>query len=92
MGKDESASVSGTHGKGLTENEERFSNSRSVEVVEVAAVDVCASCVEDLHQTVSSAHERRTQIDIVFEKVVTTCRRGDQNLPELPSDDKRGIS
>lgn len=69
--KDESAPVPGTHGKGLSENGERFSNSRSVEVVEVASVEVCAGCGEDLHDTVSSAHERRTKIDLVFEKVVT---------------------
>jgi hypothetical protein len=55
----------------LSENEERFANSRSVETVEIAGVETCAGCGEDLSQTASSGHERRTRIDIVFEKVVT---------------------
>lgn len=88
MGKDESSTVPGTHGKGLAEHEGQFSNSRRVEVVEVAAVDSCASCGEDLHQTVSSSTERRTKIDIVFEQVVTHVDAEIKTCPNCQSTTK----
>ena len=68
--KDESASVAGVHGKGLAENGDRFANSRTIETVEIAPVETCATCGEDLRRVPSTGHERRTRIDIVFEKVV----------------------
>ena len=60
------------------------------------AVDSCARCGEDLDDTACTAHERRTLIDIVFEKVVRHadaeikhCRRCHTEtrarfLPEMP--------
>jgi transposase len=41
-----------------------------VESVTLAKVSACETCGEDLTKTASHAHERRTKIDIVFEKVV----------------------
>ena len=68
--KDETSTVSGTHCKGLSESDDRFANSRTIETVEIAPVATCATCGEDLRQVPSTGHERRTRIDIVFEKVV----------------------
>jgi len=70
-GKDESAIPHpGRKGKGKVERRQTGANSRTVESITVAKVSVCQSCGEDLTHTASHAHERRTKIDIVFEKVV----------------------
>lgn len=70
--KDETAVTrAGTRGKGQPQNGERSDNTRTVEVVQVASVDQCDTCGEDLSRTPCAGHERRTRIDIVFEKVVT---------------------
>lgn len=58
-------------GQGLEQNGERFSNSRTVESVEVSTVESCQTCGEDLHGQAPIGHERRTKIDLVFEKVVS---------------------
>ena len=44
-------------------------NTRTVETVQVAEVVVCEGCAEDLSKTPCHGTERRTRIDIVFEKV-----------------------
>ena len=70
--KDESAiSRSGTHGKGKALDQARSRNTRTVESVQIAKLTFCEHCGEDLRQVPCRGHERRTQIDIVFEKVVT---------------------
>lgn len=70
--KDESAiSRSGTHGKGKALDQARSANTRTVETVQVAKLTFCEHCGEDLRKVPCRGHERRTQIDIVFEKVVT---------------------
>lgn len=72
MSKDESAlSRSGTHGKGKALDQARSGNTRTVETVQIAKLTFCEHCGEDLRQVPCRGHERRTQIDIVFEKVVT---------------------
>ena len=69
--KDESAlGDPGSHGKGKKENSESAKNNRVKETVVLSPVDTCAVCGEDLKETVCTDHERRTRIDIVFEKVV----------------------
>jgi hypothetical protein len=70
--KDESAleSQSGSKGKGKTERTEINPNSRTVETITVIPVTTCEICGEDLTDTESHTLERRTKIDIVFEKVV----------------------
>ncbi len=67
-GEDKSAATSRSNGKGLAENSESFDNSRSVETEEVARVNRCSGCGEDLSSVSVTDHERRTRIDIVFEK------------------------
>ena len=61
--KDETALAhAGTHSKGKVHRESRSANTRTVESVHLSKVNRCEQCGEDL---------RRTQIDIVFEKVLT---------------------
>jgi transposase len=69
--KDESAlGQNGSNGKGKTENNEKAGNSRITETVCISKVNTCDVCGEDLSDTPCLHHERRTKIDIVFEKVV----------------------
>ncbi len=70
--KDETAITRpGRHGKGKTLTESRSANTRTVETVQVTAATFCECCGEDLRKVPCRERERRTQIDIVFEKVVT---------------------
>ena len=70
--KDETASVQlGGKSKGMVQNNARSGNSRTVETVKIAEVCVCETCGEDLSKTRCVGHERRTKIDIIFEKVVS---------------------
>ena len=71
MAKDESAmSRSGTHAKGNALDQARSANTRTVETVQVAKLTFCEHCGEDLHKVPCRGHERRSKIDILFEKVV----------------------
>ena len=71
----------GTQGKGKAQDDVRSSNTRTVETVRVATVQVCDTCGEDLSDTPCHGHERRTKIDIIFEKVVTHV---DSEIKECP--------
>lgn len=68
--EDKSASTSRASAKKRAENDEPFANSRTVESLEVAAVTRCEHCGENLRSVQISDYERRTRIDIVFEKRV----------------------
>ncbi len=69
--KDESAlPQTGRNGKGKKEQGELASNTRVVQVITVSEVTACPVCGEDLTHTHCHGQERRTKIDIVFEKVV----------------------
>jgi len=70
-GDDTAVGRPGAKGKGKAQNNARSSNTRTVETVQVAQVHVCETCGEDLDNTPCDGHERRTKIDIVFEKVVS---------------------
>lgn len=67
---DTSTSDTGSHGKGKKEAQTPPRNARTVEVVTVLSVNHCQLCGEDLKDVAAYDHERRTLIDIVFEKVV----------------------
>ncbi len=69
-GKDESSTQPGTKGKGKLESDSTVDNTRTVETVTIAAVEYCDVCGEDLSKVASFDLERRTKIDIVFEKTV----------------------
>ena len=69
--KDETALTRpGTQTKGKAFDPSRSANTRTVQTIEVSKVGCCENCGEDLRKVPSQGHERRTQIDIVFEKVV----------------------
>ncbi len=68
---DTAASRPGANGKGKEHNAARCANTRTVETVQVAEVHACESCGEALSNTAPLGQERRTRIDIIFEKVVS---------------------
>jgi len=69
--KDESALTDkGANGKGKKESNAVANNTRTVENITVAKVTQCDVCGQDLRKTSCQHTERRTKIDIVFEKVV----------------------
>ena len=70
-GKDETSTQSGTNGKGKKENGALSQNTRTVETTQVVNVSDCQFCGEPLDDTPATEHERRTKIDIIFEKVVS---------------------
>lgn len=90
----EDTTSTGTTGKGKKQNDALSGNTRTVETVQVAKVNDCEVCGEDLNGTPAIGHERRTKIDIIFEKVVNhvdaelkICPRCDaQNKGHFPED------
>jgi hypothetical protein len=70
-GKDKTAATSGTNGKGKKQNGVLSGNTRTVETTQVAKVTDCQFCGEALNDTPPTGNERRTKIDIIFEKVVS---------------------
>jgi len=68
--QDNSASTSGKSSSKRTENHESFVNSRTVESEQIAPVRSCDHCGENLCKIEVEDYERRTRIDIVFEKRV----------------------
>jgi len=85
--EDDTATRPGRHTKGKAQNGARAGNTRTIETVHVAQVSVCETCGEDLSETPCHGHERRTRIDVIFEKVVSLssdnyfCRRRQLELP-----------
>ena len=71
----------GAKGKGPASNEARAANTRTRTYIAELCVDSCARCGEDLTDTACTGHERRTLIDIVFEKVV---RHADAEIKHCP--------
>jgi transposase-like protein len=70
-GKDETSRQSGSKGKGKEQNKVLSENTRTTETTQVAKVSDCESCGEALEDTPALEYERRTTIDIIFEKVVS---------------------
>lgn len=70
-GKDETAARSGTTSKGKEQNGVLSGNTRTVETIQVAKVKDCQFCGENLEDVSAAEHERRTKVDIIFEKVVS---------------------
>lgn len=70
--KDESSlTKTGTNGKGKLESNTTAYNTRTIETVEIAEANECNICGKDLSDVDCERYERRTKIDIIFEKVVT---------------------
>ncbi|MCK5189109.1 MAG: transposase, partial [Methylococcales bacterium] len=69
--KDESAlGHQGSKSKGKNENSGLADNARTKETITLSTVDICPVCGESLINIPCIHIERRTKIDIVFEKVV----------------------
>ncbi len=69
--KDESsATKEGSNTKGKPESNATADNTRVLECVTIAKVIYCDVCGEDLTKAACQHYERRTKIDIIFEKVV----------------------
>jgi len=69
--KDEtSLTNAGSKSKGKNESKATASNMRVKENVTVSKVQFCNICGKDLSDVPCQHHERRTKIDIIFEKVV----------------------
>jgi transposase len=69
-GKDHTTPQPGAKSKGPEHDKTRSNNTRTVETVEPSSVEACEHCGEDLRHIPAQGHERRTRIDIVFEKVL----------------------
>ena len=80
--KDETAKSSpGGKGKGK-EVRGKITNARTKETVTIAKAETCDVCGVSLDQTPCREHERRTKIDIVFEKVMDHV---DAEVKECPN-------
>jgi len=81
--KDEtSTSHSGTHGKGKITTLAAPRNSRTVETTTILRLNHCQQCGKDLQGVDACDHERRTTIDIMFEKVVD---HADAEIKQCPA-------
>lgn len=69
--KDKTSTQKGSNGKGPTQNDETYSQVKTTETTKTAAVNFCTHCGEDLKDEPTKGTERRTEIDIFFEKRVT---------------------
>ena len=84
----------GANGKGKKHNGVLSENTRTVETTQVAEIKDCEFCGEPLDDIPATDHERRTKIDIIFEKVVShvdaeikVCPRCNmQNKGRFPED------
>ena len=82
-GKDNtSASRKGSKGKGKQESSIGTDNARTVVTDIVLPVESCSCCGESLKDVKSESHERRTRIDIIFEK---TVEHFDAEIKHCPS-------
>ena len=85
--KDETALThAGPHTKGRAYESARSANTRTVEYTHISPVGFCETCGEDLRTVHPHGHERRTQIDIVFEKVLTHVDAEIKSCPHCESE------
>jgi transposase len=86
--KDDSGAQAGTKAKGRTQTHTRCQNTRTVETLEILPVEACERCGEDLRRIPSEGYERRTRIDIVFEKVVSHVDAEIKHCPQCRAQTK----
>lgn len=85
-GKDETTpGKSKTNGKGHEETTAMAENTRTIESVTTTSVERCDKCGEDLSKVVVIDTERRTRIDIIFEKTVEHVDAEVKNCPSCHS-------
>lgn len=78
---DTSKTQPGTNSRGNLQNDALSSNTRTIETTHIAEVTVCEGCGKDLRHVPSRQRERRTKIDIIFEKVVTHIEADSKTCP-----------
>lgn len=78
--KDKSA-LGRSGGKGKKERAQLASNTRTVETTEIVSVTCCDQCGTSLEGVDCQCYERRTKIDIIFEKVVQHVDAEVKNCP-----------
>jgi transposase len=84
--KDESSlGKTETHGKGKQEFNATAGNTRTIENITIEKVTQCDVCGRDLSKDPCQGHERRTKIDIVFEKVVEHVDAQIKHCPDCDS-------
>jgi transposase len=87
--KDDNTAIQpGANGKGKAQNDVLSGNTRTVETVQLAPVNQCGTCGEDLSDTPCQGHERRTRIDIIFEKVVSHVDAEIKQCPQCQAQTK----
>jgi transposase len=69
-GEDPTTPKRRTRAKGRNPTHNRSDNTRTIETLTTLALEHCAHCGTDLGDAPCQGHERRTRIDIVFEKVI----------------------
>jgi len=79
-----SLSNQGTNSKGKQESDATVNNTRTVETITIAKVEQCDVCGQDLTNIQAESAERRTTIDIVFEKRIEHV---DAEIKHCPSCD-----
>jgi transposase len=79
---DSSLGTTGSKGKGKPEADELANNTRTVETVTTIDVSHCDQCGESLKDVPCACVERRTKVDIVFEK---TVEHFDAEVKDCPS-------
>ena len=77
-----------SNSKERNDNNDVASNSKTTETTVNETIDNCNCCGQDLTSVQAHAHERRTKIDIVFEKVVTHIDAEIKACPNCKSDVK----
>ena len=83
--KDESTpSESKTNGKGKAENNETASNTKTTVNIATIEVNQCDICGENLSNIKCNHTERRTQVDIIFEKTINHI---DAEIKQCPNCD-----
>lgn len=81
--KDESSLPNqGSKSKGKLESHQTATNTRTIEMVTIIPVDYCDQCGESLKDVPCQCVERRTKIDIVFEK---TVEHADAEIKDCPN-------
>ena len=76
-----SAERSGSRGRGPKARHARSDNLRTVATTDTSPVTECRRCGHDLAETACTGHERRIEVDIVFE---TVERRVDAEIKTCP--------
>ena len=86
--KDETAAIPGSKSKGPGANGIRSGNTRTVETIEIVPLNECEICGEDLRNVPCRCYERRTRIDIIFEKTVSHVDAEVKVCPQCKSESK----